>query len=305
MTSPGTIEIDYYYERVATALADLPQDTRDELLEDLPAHFAEVLTEQGGPLVDRLGPPTSYAAELRAAAGLDAGPAAPAVEPAPLVIYYQRFKARLPELDERAGRVIGYPRASEFVRLLRPAWWIARAVGLVVLIFALDILPADRLDDPIGWLLLAVAVVVSIRLGVTGVPRLPRWARLAGTAVAVVGVLFVVWNMPGLLRGYTPPDYYATNASGGQMDSVTNIVPVDEQGRQLQHITLFDQNGNPIRVGDYWRCTDEEHTVPFYPLCLDWSRPTPEPAATAPAEPPVTPSPSPSPSASPSASPSR
>ena len=42
--APGsTIEVDYYYERVAAALADLPPHTREELLEDLPAHFAEVL----------------------------------------------------------------------------------------------------------------------------------------------------------------------------------------------------------------------------------------------------------------------
>ncbi|WP_460493992.1 HAAS signaling domain-containing protein [Dactylosporangium cerinum] len=119
MTEAATIEIDYYYERVAAALADLPEDTRDELLEDLPAHFAEVLEEQGGPLVDRLGPPATYAAELRAAAGLDTGPA-PDTDRAPLVVYYERLVAALPDLDKRAGKVIGYPRATEFLRLLRP-----------------------------------------------------------------------------------------------------------------------------------------------------------------------------------------
>jgi uncharacterized membrane protein len=84
---PGaTIEVDYYYERVAAALADLPQEARDELLEDLPAHFAEVVAEQGGPLVDRLGPPAAYAAEQRAAAGLDPR-AVKAPDPAPIVVY--------------------------------------------------------------------------------------------------------------------------------------------------------------------------------------------------------------------------
>jgi hypothetical protein len=319
VTSPGTIEIDYYYERVAAALADLPAEARDELLEDLPAHFAEVIAEQGGPLVDRLGPPATYAAELRAAAGLDAGTAKVPAR-APLVVYYERLVAALPGLDERAGRIIGYPRATEFLRLLRPAWWIARAVAVVVLIFAADIVPADRFDDPIGWLFLAVAIVVSIRLGATGVPRVPRWAGFAGTAVAVVGVLFVIVNAPSLLRQYTSQTYYPT--SGGPFDGVTNVFPVDERGRQLEHVTLYDQNGNPIQVGDYWRCTNGEGGVASYPLCLGTVRPTPvvtaepteapapvvTPSASATASPGASASPSPGasgPSPSPSVSPSR
>ena len=68
--------LDRYLAGVREALADLPEDVRDELLEDLPAHFAEVLAEHDGSLDDRLGPPAAYAADLRAAAGLgaDAGP---------------------------------------------------------------------------------------------------------------------------------------------------------------------------------------------------------------------------------------
>jgi hypothetical protein len=303
VTEAATIEIDYYYERVAAALADLPKEAREELLEDLPAHFAEVLAEQGGPLVDRLGPPATYAAELRAAAGLDTGPARDA-DRAPLVVYYERFVAALPDLDQRAGTVIGYPRATDFLRLLRPAWWIARAVAIVVLIFATDIVPADRFDDPLGWLFLAVAIVVSIRIGATGVPRLPRWIGFATTAVAVVGALFVVFNAPSLLRQYTPQDYYPT--AGGPLSGVTNVFPVDEQGRHLERITLYDQNGNLIQVGDYWRCTNGESGPAAYPLCLGTPRPseTPKPSDTV--SPSVTPSatasPSPSPSPSPSAS---
>lgn len=295
MTEGTAIEIDYYYERVAAALADLPAEARDELLEDLPAHFAEVIAEQGGPLVDRLGPPATYAAELRAAAGLDTGPG-PAADRAPIVAAYERFVAALPGLDQRAGRLIGYPRASQFLRLLRPAWWIARAVAVVVLVFAVDIVPADRFDDPIGWLLLGVAIIVSIRVGATGVPRVPRWVGFAGTAVAIVGLLFLVVNAPGILRGTDlPQGYYPTG--GGPFDGVTNVFPVDEHGRQLDHVTLYDQNGDPIQVGDYWRCTGGEGDRPAsYPLCLRTGRPGQEPTDGM--------SPSVSPSGSPSVSPS-
>ncbi|MEV0127404.1 hypothetical protein AB0H83_02910 [Dactylosporangium sp. NPDC050688] len=303
MTEGTAIEIDYYYERVAAALADLPAEARDELLEDLPAHFAEVIAEQGGPLVDRLGPPATYAAELRAAAGLDAGPGR-AADRAPIVVAYQRFVAALPGLDQRAGRLIGYPRATQFLRLLRPAWWIARAVAVVVLIFAVDIVPADRFDDPIGWLLLGVAIVVSIRIGATGVPRVPRWVGYAGTAVAVVGLLFLIANAPAILRGYDGPQgYYQTG--GGPFDGVTNVFPVDEHGRQLDHVTLYDQNGRPIQVGDYWRCTGSDDDRPAsYPLCLGTAHPSPSQTEAAEPTGSASPSPSVSPSLSPSAPPS-
>ena len=273
----GTIETDYYYERVAAALADLPKEARDELLEDLPAHFAEVIAEQGGPLVDRLGPPATYAAELRAAAGLDTGPdhGPPTGRRSPSTT--SGWSPRCRSSTSAPAGVIGYPRATEFLRLLRPAWWIARAVAIVVLIFATDIVPADRFDDPIGWLFLAVAIIVSIRIGATGVPRLPRWIGFAGTAVAVVGVLFVIANAPSLLRQYTPQDYYAT--CGGPFAGVTNVFPVDERGRQLEHVTLYDQNGNPIQVGDYWRCTNGDGARRAYPLCLGTARPAPAPTA--------------------------
>ncbi|GAB3863591.1 hypothetical protein [Dactylosporangium cerinum] len=167
----------------------------------------------------------------------------------------------------------------------------------MVLIFATDILPTERFDDPLGWLFIAVAIVVSVRIGATGVPRLPRWIGFATTAVAVVGTLFVVANAPSLLRQYTSQNYYPT--AGGPLSGVTNVFPVDEQGRHLERITLYDQNGNPIQVGDYWRCMTGDGSRPAtYPLCFGTPRPaeTPEPADSG--------APSATPSASPSASPS-
>jgi uncharacterized membrane protein len=50
-------DLSTYVEAVRTALGDLPPATRDELLEDLPEHLAEVQAEGTGSLVDRLGSP--------------------------------------------------------------------------------------------------------------------------------------------------------------------------------------------------------------------------------------------------------
>ena len=68
-------EITDYVARVRAALADLPPGQRDELTEDLADHLTEVAAEAEGTLVERLGEPETYAAELRAAAGAAAGAA--------------------------------------------------------------------------------------------------------------------------------------------------------------------------------------------------------------------------------------
>jgi hypothetical protein len=69
-----------YLDGVRQALADLPAPEVAEILDDVRAHLADLTAELGGEadvaaLTARLGPPSAYAAELRAAAGY------PAAEP--------------------------------------------------------------------------------------------------------------------------------------------------------------------------------------------------------------------------------
>ena len=56
--------------RGGAQLADLPDDDRADLLDELAAHVDELVAEGDTPLTDRLGTPAEYAAELRASAGL-------------------------------------------------------------------------------------------------------------------------------------------------------------------------------------------------------------------------------------------
>ncbi|MGI5245511.1 HAAS signaling domain-containing protein [Dactylosporangium sp. CA-139066] len=299
----STLEIDYYLERVGAALADLPADVRDDLMEDLPAHFAEVLEEQGGPLVERLGPPAEYAAELRAAAGLQDDPARRGLPGLPgLEARLARMRRRLGEADRRAGTVIGYERASDFVRLLRPAWWVVRGIGLVAVVFALDIIPRDRFDDPVGWVLVAAAVIVSVRIGATGRPHIPRWVGYGLTAVAAIGVLTVIANADRF-DSYT----YTSDGGGNPYGYVTDVYPVDRNGHPIQGVTLLDQNGNPIQLGDPWRCATADHQppdTPAYPMCQQANgespSSSPSPSVSPSAEAPVQASPSVSASPSPS-----
>src|SRR5262245_35034738 len=133
-TAPAESQISDYLDRVRLALADLPPDVRDELLEDLPDHLAEVLAEDAGTLTERLGEPEAYAAELRAAAGVGAA-AAPAGSGRP-----GRSRRWLRGAAERAdvglGPALGYGRVSELLVQLRPGWWVFRGYLAGLLVFA-------------------------------------------------------------------------------------------------------------------------------------------------------------------------
>jgi hypothetical protein len=74
LASPAAEE---YLGGVRAALADLPAPEVAEILDDVRAHLADLTAELGGTvdaaaLTARLGPPSAYAAELRAAAGYPA-----------------------------------------------------------------------------------------------------------------------------------------------------------------------------------------------------------------------------------------
>ena len=73
MNATGQDEITAYVEGIRAGLAGLPEATREELLEDLPEHLAEVQADGTGTLTERLGSPEAYASELRATAGFVGG----------------------------------------------------------------------------------------------------------------------------------------------------------------------------------------------------------------------------------------
>jgi hypothetical protein len=139
-----SLEAATWAAEVRAHLADLPATDRDELLEDLDALIVDVEAE-GESVVDRLGSPRDYAAELRSAAGL---PAAGRVD-APLLL--------------KLRQVIAQPwvRSSRtFLGELKPGWWVARGLvlGLLfVLLLSSDTqarhLPLLRLWhwDSYGW----------------------------------------------------------------------------------------------------------------------------------------------------------
>jgi Predicted membrane protein len=322
-------EVARYVARVRTTLADLPAGVRDELLEDLSEHLAEVAAEGGGSLVERLGPPETYAMELRAAAGLAPPPAAVNLDQrvgAALRIGRERLDA----VDRRLGRFLGYDRLSDYLRLLRPAWWVLRGylVAMLVSVFTSGtshgLLP--RLGDSTlaALLLLAVTIPASIWLGRRSdrLGRRPRWLLNAAT------VLLVGFGLIGLVN-YTQMSYHYPQFQEvytDQYSGVRDVYVYDSEGRLLEGVRLFDQNGQPIRLGEPW-CPEARQRIapggeydydPYtsdltqlpYPYCPQGApfrvRPTVQPAPTdvplVPVSPSAPASTEPSTSAGPSAS---
>jgi hypothetical protein len=156
------VEIDQYLSGVRAALADLPTEVQDDLVDDLPAHFAELLDEHRGPLVERLGPPEVYAAELRTAAGLGARTGTRRRWPAVNEDLADKAAALARTADLKIGAVIGYPKATDFVRLLRPAWWVFRAYIVTLLFFEVT-LHENPIYNPVGWVVLIALALLSVR----------------------------------------------------------------------------------------------------------------------------------------------
>jgi len=307
--SDAQAALDRYLAGVTAALADLPADVRDELVEDLPAHFAEILQEHDGTLEERLGPPATYAAELRTAAGLDAvtgsrrdadrvGAAA------------QRAAGWARIADERIGSWLGYRRASEFVRLLEPGWLVVRGFAVAVLLLRYGPLHEEHLRDPFGWAVIFAMIVLSVRFGPIRrrLARLPRPAGWIATGVTALVSVLVLTTLVSLVR---PVEFGSPSYVVDERSQITDVYPYDSNGQPLHDVTLYDQNGNPLQFGDFWRCVDTNNmtggpVVPKYPLCHGprfgpSSPPPPGPAQN------LTPSPTPTPTqaATPSPTPSR
>jgi hypothetical protein len=151
-----------YLDGVGAALADLPEEERADLLDELAGHLDELAAESPTPLTVRLGSPQEYADELRASAGL---PPARARGRAGAVA---RLWSRVEELLNRPAALT----TKDFLVTLRPVWWVARgwAVAAVVLHVTTSSPWEDRniVGVPGGFLgfwAVVLGVVLSVQLG--------------------------------------------------------------------------------------------------------------------------------------------
>lgn len=244
-----TPEVETYLASVARALDDLPPDERDDLLADVTASLLETAGESEGLIAARLGPPEDFAAELRAAAGL------------------QTAGARPSRRRERLRRLAADPRLAAARRVLAelaPIWWVVRAYLAVV---ALTLVTGSRwsIAHPafprigsahVTFVLLAVALVVSVALGLLGRRRAAPGPVLAAAIAANVALLLAVPTALSHLRQAPAPTVLSYSfpsepppglAYNGQ--PLHNLYPYTRDGKLLHDVFLFTEYGTPLDIG--------------------------------------------------------
>ena len=257
-----------YLATVGHNLTGIPAAERQDILEEVAEHLADVAAElgpdaDGAALVARLGSAKAYAAELRAAAGYDAPPRARLTRVADQAVRSYTASAR--------AKVEGWPGGTEtlaFLRRLRPAWWVLRAWVLAQWLSLgasgdpTGLIPRVWRDNSfLGFIFFVVLAVASVRIGQRS-ERLGRrapWQRLVLIAnVAIVLMCFPVAGHVG--RGDSV--YYGAPAnapsapgvivadSNGNATDATNLFAFGPDGHPIDHVRIYDQDGHPVVVQD-------------------------------------------------------
>ncbi|MFJ8910098.1 DUF1700 domain-containing protein [Amycolatopsis sp. NPDC102389] len=171
MSTQNPTAVRVYLARVRSALADLPESEVEEILEDVRPHLAEMEAELGenpkvDALIERLGSPESYAAELRASGG---------------------YPPRPPEAGDKTAVL----KVKTGIGGARFAFW-----GLVFSVggFALFGFAAAvwvRVEPLLGLLfvapVLAISVAYVVRRGVAPIAELPEVVKLREIATSFQG----------------------------------------------------------------------------------------------------------------------
>jgi hypothetical protein len=270
-----------YLSAVEHELADLPADDRSALMEDLALHLEALTAEDDDrPLVARLGSAATYAADLRAAAGLPVRSSLAGSDTAGLREWLDGVLA-----SPAARRVAPAGRAvRRLLGELRPAWWVLRGY-LVVLVPCLlggDYVknlpvPAPLHSHALGVLLVLAAVTASVILGRRKLPQ------VVGVAVAAAGVLLVLASAAvahGVSEDLRGQVYAAAWAPSPEVPTetypllsrygpVTDVFPYAADGTPLEGVLLYDQDGRPLKVGfqEWW--ADNCARVLEQPLAAD------------------------------------
>ena len=235
---------------VRAQLADLPADERDELLDGFEADLVERIADGGD-----LGDPVAYADELRRAAGL---PPRTDATGAPA---RRTLRERADALEARLGSwsEATAPRRGvwDFIRSLRPVWWVFRGLGVAfaIMFFAgfmvyLNGFPYPR-SMTIAVLLGLLTTVLSVQWGRGA--WLPKrwmvWLRRMGDVIAVFSLVFLLGSIANLSVVSSdvsdqPQGQPGLNANADQR--ISNIYAYDCSGKLLDGVRLFDQDGRPL-----------------------------------------------------------
>lgn len=212
MTSIASTGVSGYARAVRDALGDLPPEQAHAILDGLDEHLGEIVAEGAVDLEAVLGPPGTYAAELRASAGLDLEAAAALSEPPVIVDAHGENEANdvldasSPEIDATTSGVGGSRR------ILVARAIICSALGALVVVTirsssplnALEIVLAAGAVGALWWALLAAGRRAELA---------EPWASRLPLALSAAAVLVAVLFGGHLARPGTEYVYFENPAS--------------------------------------------------------------------------------------------
>ncbi|WP_024285401.1 hypothetical protein [Cellulomonas sp. KRMCY2] len=285
-----------YAAAVRSHLRDLSPEQIDDLTDGLEADLAEALEDPRGAvatgetplggaggadaaghsestvidLTRRFGPAADYAAELRAAAGLEIAPL-PASRRRPLRDGFHEASA-LARARLRAAAVPVtmsryWPGTRDVVVSLRPVWWVLRGwVWFVTVQWAYRLVIGGYGANPfmarsaMAVLVLGLLVLLSVHWGrgaLTGPAWSRAWLRGAGFVAAVIAAPLVIGADNSLRypsQSVPAAEYYQEDGVYVGGERVTNLFVYDAEGKPLSSVQIFDEAGRPVQTthGDIW-----------------------------------------------------
>ncbi|MDF2992432.1 MAG: dolichyl-phosphate-mannose--protein O-mannosyl transferase [Microbacterium sp.] len=259
ITTPVRDDIRAFAAAVRTHLDDLPVDEVDDLLDGLEADLSDQAAEAGDAFT--IPDATTYAAELRAAAGLPERGDIVASTRKPI---RQRIAAWRTSVDAQIRRNPAGEWLLDLAASLRPVWWILRAVVLYLFIAPLFWSGYGSMSGAVAYLigavqfpgivLLAALLLLSVQWG------RGRWApnaivRGIRTTVTIVTLVLTPFtlaaigsSLQSLVWDQSSTGMAAPYMSGLSLDGerVRNIYAFDADGNAIPTVQLFDQNGTAL-----------------------------------------------------------
>jgi hypothetical protein len=237
-TTQAVEAVEAYINEVRERLADVPDEERVDLLDDVAAHVREIAEEFGADQIrDRLGSPEEFTDELRASAGY-APPAEHAAGLSPSL--WSRMRSWLDKhVRTAANRALW--------RNLEPGWFVLRGVMAG---FALSRLTRS---GAFAVVVMIAGAVASYRLG----ERRPSPQRVLARRARIAAELLLVVVALGLFNDSRHDRYVYVDGGpsgyGGDpclRDSagraIGNLYAFDPSGAAIPRFFLTDQAGRPI-----------------------------------------------------------
>jgi len=226
-----------YLARVAEGLADLPAEDREEVVQDLEAHLAELGDEE---VEATLGTPEAFVFEFRQSAGLEDGDS---VNRPSLMA---RGRNALERWSSRLGELTHW-QSFRPVWLWTRGWLLVSAWSMLYDFEGFGRFPIPSIggSSVTGLLLVVGSTWLSLWLEA----GTPQTARAIGSVVlsvsaglALVGMLLN--PLPTYAELHEEPTYIdrLTSPDGG---TVENIYAYTLKGEQVD-VLLFDQSGRPL-----------------------------------------------------------